>query len=99
MKKKMLRLISAMLVLLMLLPGCDMILRKAPEKMPDAEHNVTEAVETTEPTVPATVPADGNPDDVTCKGSYTVDDADLKAAAGNVVATVYAGQKSYTLPP
>lgn len=89
MKKKMLRLISAMLVLLMLLPGCDMILRKAPEKMPDAESGVTEAVETTEPTVPATVPADGNPDDVTCKGSYTVEDAELKAAAGNVVATVY----------
>ena len=27
--------------------------------------------ETAEPTVPETVPADGNPEDVTCKGSYT----------------------------
>ena len=29
------------------------------------------AVPTTEETVPATVPEDGNPDDVTCKGTYT----------------------------
>lgn len=35
----------------------------------------------------ATIPADGNPDDVTCKGSYTVTDAELAAAADAVVAT------------
>lgn len=43
----------------------------------------TEAAETTE----ATIPADGNPDDVTCKGSYTVSDEEVKAANGEAVAT------------
>ena len=35
----------------------------------------------------ATIPADGNPDDVTCKGTYTADDADVIANADTVVAT------------
>lgn len=52
----------------------------------------------TEPTPPAsqpvpsiaapTIPEDGNPDNVTCKGSYTVADAELPGVMGNVVATV-----------
>ena len=41
-------------------------------------------VETTE----ATIPADGNPEDVTCKGSYSVSDEEISAAADTVVATV-----------
>lgn len=41
-----------------------------------------------EETVPATIPADGNPDDVTCKGSYTVTDDEAIAAADAVVATM-----------
>lgn len=41
-----------------------------------------------EETVPATVPADGNPDDVTCKGTYTVTDEQAIAAANTVVATM-----------
>ena len=59
-------------------------------------------VETTEPiatTTPAesldtgivaepTIPADGNPDDVTCKGTYTVTDEEMAAAAATVVATM-----------
>ena len=44
---------------------------------------VTEA---TEPA--ATVPADGDPNNVTCKGSYTASDADVSAAKDTVVATV-----------
>ena len=45
----------------------------------------TEApAETTEPTIPA----DGNPDDETCKGSYTGTPEEAKAAADKVVATV-----------
>ena len=36
----------------------------------------------------ATVPADGNPDDVTCKGTYTVTDEEAAAAADVVVATM-----------
>ena len=50
----------------------------------------TEAAETTE----ATIPADGNPDDVTCKGSYTVSDEEIKAANGEAVAT--AGDSTLT---
>ena len=45
----------------------------------------TEAVVETAP--PATIPADGNPDDVTCKGTYTASDEEVIAAADVVVAT------------
>ncbi len=38
-------------------------------------------------TVPATVPADGNPDDETCKGTYTASDDAVIANADTVVAT------------
>lgn len=44
--------------------------------------------ETVAETVPATVPADGNPDDETCKGTYTVSDDEVIAAADTVVATM-----------
>lgn len=37
-------------------------------------------------TVPATVPADGNPEDVTCKGTYTVGDEEALANRDTVVA-------------
>jgi len=41
----------------------------------------------TEPTEPVpTAPADGNPDDITCQGSYTGDDAAVLDAANTVVA-------------
>ena len=40
-----------------------------------------------ETVAPATVPADGNPDDVTCKGTYTASDDEVIAAADVVVAT------------
>lgn len=42
----------------------------------------------TETQAPATVPADGNPDDVTCKGTYTVTDEEAAAAKDTVVATM-----------
>ncbi len=41
-------------------------------------------VETTE----ATIPSDGNPDDVTCKGTYTVTDEEILAQKDQVVATL-----------
>lgn len=44
--------------------------------------------ETAEATVPATVPADGNPGDVTCQGTYYVTDAEVSAAADTVVAEI-----------
>lgn len=40
--------------------------------------------ETTEATVPATVPADGDPDDVTCQGSYTAESGDPKAVVAKL---------------
>ena len=58
----------------------------------------TEATEPAETTLPVatedftvaqpTIPADGNPDDETCKGSYTVSDEQIAADKANVVATV-----------
>ena len=44
--------------------------------------------EATEPEAPATVPPDGNPEDVTCKGTYTVTDEQAFTAADTVVATM-----------
>lgn len=48
------------------------------------EAQTAEAGETTGETVPATTPADGDPDDVTCKGSYTgdLDDRAVVATIG-----------------
>lgn len=43
---------------------------------------------------PATIPADGNPDDVSAKGSYTVSDEEAIAAMDTVVAT--AGEAELT---
>ena len=42
----------------------------------------------TNPTVAMTVPADGNPDDVTCKGSYSVSDEEIVKLGDKVVATM-----------
>lgn len=39
-------------------------------------------------TVEATIPADGNPEDVTCKGSYSISDEEIAATADTVVATI-----------
>ena len=52
----------------------------------DTEETVPGSVETT-PEFAATVPADGNPDDETCKGSYTAGDEAVIAAMDTVVAT------------
>lgn len=57
---------------------------KKPEE-PAAETG-TAPVETTEPA--PTIPADGNPDDETCKGTYTVSDEEVKANMNTVVATI-----------
>ena len=51
---------------------------------PAATGASTAPVETTEPTIPA----DGNPDDATCKGTYTVTDDEITAKGGDVVATL-----------
>lgn len=51
-----------------------------------------ETIAPTEALPTATVPADGTPDDVTCKGSYTVSDEEVIAAMDTVVATAGDGQ-------
>lgn len=49
----------------------------------------TEPAGTVEETAaPATIPADGNPDDETCKGSYTVTDEEILALKDTVVANI-----------
>lgn len=52
-----------------------------------AQGTIQETVQETTEATEATIPADGNPDDVTCKGSYTVSDEEALAAADKVVAT------------
>ena len=56
-----------------------------PEDISPAETEVV--TEATVGTEPPTVPADGNPDDVTCKGTYTSGDEEAIAARDTVVAT------------
>ena len=67
-----------------------------------AQETETALVETTQPettepteTVPPTIPADGNPDDVSCKGTYTAEDEAVIAIRDKVVAT--AGDFELTL--
>ena len=55
------------------------------EELPTESSSASEEI--TEPTQAPTIPADGNPDDVTCKGSYTVTDQEATDAAAQVVAT------------
>ena len=59
-----------------------------------AEEETAVSVPVVEETVEATIPADGNPEDVTCKGSYSVSDEEMAAAADTVVATM--GEYSLT---
>ena len=80
MKRNRTRYLAAALCAVMLLQGLTGCGKKPPVK----ETTVPSTAETTQPTVPATVPRDGNPGDVTCKGSYTADSVDASA----VVATL-----------
>ena len=79
--------IVAILLLSMVLSmfsGCSQPQKKPAISSPTSPTETVPLV--TEP--PATTPADGNPDDVTCLGTYTVSDADAKAAADKVVASI-----------
>lgn len=81
----MLRQFTAMLLcmtLLLSLAGCG----KRPGGFPEKGGA---PAETTQPTEPEpTIPPDGYPDDVTCKGTYYVSDDEISAAADTVVATL-----------
>lgn len=57
---------------------------KPQETVPES----TAAPEETVPVTEATIPADGNPDDETCKGTYTASDEEVIANANTVVATM-----------
>ena len=48
--------------------------------------NATVSTDAVETVTEGTIPPDGNPDDVTCKGSYSVTDEELNAAVDTVVA-------------
>ena len=78
------RIISLLLaaILMLQLAGC----AKTPPLADPATQPHQQAVPS-DPTGP-TAPPDGNPGDVTCKGSYSVSDADFSAAADTVVATL-----------
>ena len=60
----------------------------APTEAPVEEATVKQIVE-------GDIPPDGNPDDVTCKGSYSVANEELEASADTVVATL--GDEKLTL--
>lgn len=72
------------LLVALVISGVDGELFKGNEETLPSE----EATAATEETAPPTTPPDGNPDDVTCKGTYTVSNEEISAAADEVVATV-----------
>ena len=75
------RYLAAALCAVMLLEGLTGCGKKPPVK---TETTAPSAAETTQPTVPATMPQDGNPGDVTCKGSYTADSVNASAMVATV---------------
>lgn len=81
----------------MILAGAKSSAPKEPlTTQPDVtQASATETEPAQEPTVEATVPPDGNPEDVTCKGSYSAADEDVIAAKDQVVARV--GDRELTL--
>ena len=58
------------------------------ETEPSQTVETQESTETTAASTEATIPPDGNPEDVTCKGSYYVSDEAAEAAKDTVVATL-----------
>ena len=78
--------IAAVVVLLAALIA--LVVTGLKDKQPQAEETAGTAAAVTEETVPATIPADGNPNDVTCKGSYTAEEEAVLADRDTVVATM-----------
>jgi len=76
--------VTAIVLVIALIVG---LLAGGMAKEPAAETEpALEATEAAE--VPATIPADGNPNDQTCKGTYTVTDEEVLANRDTVVATI-----------
>lgn len=86
MKHTYIRTMAAITLLALILCGCGKNSGKKPT--PEQQPQAAEVIATVEPTIAATVPADGNPNDVTCKGSYTGDPNQQTAAKiGDAVLT------------
>lgn len=85
MMKRIKNLLLLMSVLLLLLAGCHKTPDQAVDQNTATPHG--EPGQESQPPVP-TAPADGDPDNVTCKGSYSVTDAEADAAADTVIATL-----------
>ena len=83
---KMALLIGAIVVVAAVIIALLMGGTKTEEPAAEAQPTLDTTVVETQPE--PTIPADGNPDDETCKGTYTVTDEEVKAAAGTVVATL-----------
>ena len=64
------RKLAVILLALLLLSGCNRAAESS-DKTNSMDPGHETVASTQEETVPETVPADGNPEDVTCKGSYT----------------------------
>lgn len=78
---------ALLLAVLLMLSGCS---HGGSQPGPEAAQETT--VPTTEETVPATVPQDGNPKDVTCKGSYTGEGSEKQTVATSGTAELTNGQ-------
>ncbi len=86
MGKRFFPILLSVLMLTVLFCGCD----SSNSAGQAVKGDPSSSAATTEPTVPATIPADGNPDDVTCKGSYSTSSIDPQT----VIAT--AGDRTLT---
>ena len=74
------------LLVAMVVSGIDGNLFKGSEETLPSEAAVE--TEAAEPATEGTIPPDGNPEDVTCKGTYTASEEELNAAKDTVVAKV-----------
>lgn len=78
--------VAAVVILLAALTALVLMGLKGRQNQMEAQSTGT--VEDTQETVVSTIPPDGNPDNVTCKGSYTGTEEEAQAAADTVVATM-----------
>lgn len=77
------------LLIAMVLSGIDGDLFKgAEETLPSEEATVSVETQPVVTVVEGEIPPNGNPDDVTCKGSYSVSNEELEASVDTVVATL-----------
>jgi len=77
------------LLIAMVVSGIDGdLFKETEETLPSEEPTAAVETQPAVTVVEGDIPADGNPDDVTCKGSYTVTNEELEASVDTVVATM-----------